>query len=808
MRVSETYTRRPTGQWLTVFTAVAGVVLTLLGFFYAETLERRQLQSVMESVASTYGSRLQAEVAATQEILDGVSGFISSAGADRLRYRTFVAPILARHPEIWAIHWIPRVRAAERAEFERQLFSENFSGGIKELVPASNGLAPAAEREVFFPILLTEPFAKNSTIVGFDAYSRDLNNAAINAVLDGGSPFALTAPFALVQDKRGSAAVVLFRPVFAKSEGLVGDGGQAQDVVGFVAALIKPQSLIEQLSDATMPASLSLIDGASGVSLAQKAVPLSGGAVDFTLEQTVLNRTWQLNLSLSASHLARILGPLYSQWIPVLGVTFTLCLVWMLRRNTRAYALTLRERDRTQTYLDTVETIMLALNRNGEIEMINRRGCELLCYTEAELLGQNWFQARYLKDPDAQRERFAAIMQRGDMSRFEVYSESRVLNAQGEPLLIAWHNAIQCDEEGQAKSILSAGEDITRKRLLTMLEKIRSEAMQATLKGRSFTFVLELVLKGIEYQKPGALCSILLLDDEGKHLLSGAAPSLPDSYNEIIHGIEIGEGVGSCGTAAFRRQRVVVEDIQSDPLWEPYRELAAQYQLGSCWSEPIFGKNERLLGTYAVYHREPMSPSLQDLEIISGIADLVGLLIEGHRAESDLIRLANTDELTGLANRRRFMEALTQEFSRAGRYGQTLSLCMLDLDHFKAVNDRYGHDVGDEVLRKFAELLHHHLRDTDLAARIGGEEFAVLLPYAGAEEAEFVAERIRHAVSQIRVSVADEEVALTVSVGIAGIGGSNSAPPQAGTLLTWADQALYQAKHRGRNRVHLYRGES
>lgn len=784
---------------LPLIAAFTGVVLTLLGFFYAEMLEHRQLQSIMGRVASSYSARLQNEMSDTQEILDAVSSFINSAGSDREQYRAFVEPILAHHPEIYALHWIPRVDAAHRAQFEQELLREGFKGGIKELVPASNGLTSATQREAYFPILLTEPFAQNSKIVGFDAYSRDLNRKAMDDALNTTLVSALTAPFVLVQDNEGTVAVVLFRPVYAPLQ-----SDQSGPVTGFVAALVKPQRLLDQISGASIPASLRLTDTGNNQQLALLSAPIEGDTIEFTLEHTMLNRPWQLTLYVSGEHLAAIIGPLYSRWIPVLGISFTALLAWMLRRLGRAHAQTLQERDRTQTYLDTVETMMLALNRNGCIEMVNRRGCELLGYAERELLGQNWFQARFLSDPEAQQIRFNAVMQRGDLSLFEPYTESRVLDAQGKSLLIAWHNALRFDEEGRVHSILSAGEDITRKRLLTMLEKVRSEAMQATLKGRSFTFVLELVLKGIEHQKPGALCSILLLDEEGKHLLCGAAPSLPDSYNQIIHGIEIGEGVGSCGTAAFRRQRVVVEDIYTDPLWAPYRELAKQYQLGSCWSEPIFGKGDRLLGTFAVYHSEPTTPSAEDLEIISGTADLVGLLIEGHRAENDLIRLANTDELTGLSNRRRFMEALTQEFSRGGRYGHALSLCMLDIDHFKAVNDRYGHDAGDEVLRRFSQLMQKHLRETDLAARIGGEEFAILLPYAGEEEAVFVAERIRRAVSELQIRFGDETLALTVSAGIAVMDSPEAAPSQASGLLTRADQALYQAKHAGRDRVTLF----
>ena len=129
------------------------------------------------------------------------------------------------------------------------------------------------------------------------------------------------------------------------------------------------------------------------------------------------------------------------------------------------------------------------------------------------------------------------------------------------------------------------------------------------------------------------LASILLLDKEGKRLLHGAAPSLPKSYNSAIHGVRIGPTVGSCGTAAFRGEAVYVEDIASDPLWIDFRELALTHGLRACWSTPIKGTNERVLGTFALYYREPRRPTQQDLESISLVAHTAALAIERYNSE-------------------------------------------------------------------------------------------------------------------------------------------------------------------------------
>lgn len=171
---------------------------------------------------------------------------------------------------------------------------------------------------------------------------------------------------------------------------------------------------------------------------------------------------------------------------------------------------------------------------------------------------------------------------------------------------------------------------------------------------------------------------------------------------------------------------------------------------------------------------------------------------ERQRLQVDLEHLANTDALTGLPTRRYFMEQLEREVTRRERYQHPLSLLILDLDHFKRVNDRWGHAVGDEALKAFAETVQCCLRTQDIAGRIGGEEFAVLLPETGEGVARPVAERIRQRMGQNVIACPNgESCRTTVSIGLA-----ESLEGEAmGSLLRRADQALYAAKQTGRDRV-------
>jgi len=174
------------------------------------------------------------------------------------------------------------------------------------------------------------------------------------------------------------------------------------------------------------------------------------------------------------------------------------------------------------------------------------------------------------------------------------------------------------------------------------------------------------------------------------------------------------------------------------------------------------------------------------------------IALENARLHGIVQRQAITDELTELANRRYFMEKLETELRRAERFDEPLALVFADLDDFKRVNDRFGHHVGDEVLRAFADVLRKRVRTIDLGARLGGEEFAVLLIETDLKGAEALAESLRVAVEALEVRVVGgPPVHVTASFGIAAYPQTHAADE----LMTAADLALYRAKREGKNRV-------
>jgi PAS domain S-box-containing protein len=162
----------------------------------------------------------------------------------------------------------------------------------------------------------------------------------------------------------------------------------------------------------------------------------------------------------------------------------------------------------------------------------------------------------------------------------------------------------------------------------TVLGMIRAQA--------SLPKILEVMCTHIEKQHSALFCSVLLLDPDGTTLRHGAAPGLPQEYSQAVDGIQIGPCVGSCGTAAYRKQPVIVSDIDTDPLWAEYRGLASLHGLRACWSTPIASQDGGILGTFAIYYREPRAPDAEHLQLITHATHLAGIAIEHDRAKAEL----------------------------------------------------------------------------------------------------------------------------------------------------------------------------
>lgn len=208
---------------------------------------------------------------------------------------------------------------------------------------------------------------------------------------------------------------------------------------------------------------------------------------------------------------------------------------------------------------------------------------------------------------------------------------------------------------------------------------------------------------------------------------------------------------------------------------------------------------EEIIGELMLANRIGMDEfSEEDEDLLLTLAFHAALAIEKANLHQEVVRLASTDSLTGLNNHRVFHERLNMEVERAMRFGNKLSLLMLDIDYFNRFNDAYGHIYGDEILKRIACIMSENIRSVDFAARYGGEEFAIILLETRLEEATKIAERIREKIKNHKIKVNGKQAGVTISIGIA------TCPYDAGKredLIDRADKALYLAKRTGRNRV-------
>jgi len=256
------------------------------------------------------------------------------------------------------------------------------------------------------------------------------------------------------------------------------------------------------------------------------------------------------------------------------------------------------------------------------------------------------------------------------------------------------------------------------------------------------------------------------------------------------------KGRGLLGAVLRASAPIRLADLSQDPrsIGFPPRHPPMKSLLGV----PIVAHGV-ILGSLYLTEKVGGQPfTRDDEEMVLGLADDAAVAIENARLFSEVRQLAISDSLTGLFTRRHFFELGEQEWKRSQRYGHSLSAIMLDIDHFKQVNDIYGHAAGDQVLREAARIFRETLRDVDIIGRYGGEEFSILLPEIELPYAQSVAERLKQKISRASIETERGPVSLTISLGVAVL---DEDCANLDALLERADQALYQAKDAGRNRV-------
>ncbi len=204
---------------------------------------------------------------------------------------------------------------------------------------------------------------------------------------------------------------------------------------------------------------------------------------------------------------------------------------------------------------------------------------------------------------------------------------------------LRWFDAVVTpitDVSGDVVQLLVISRDVTERRREDTFRAAQHQVFEMIATGTALPLVLDSLVRLVENHSDGMLCTVLLLDEDGITVRHGAAPSLPPGYIEAINGLRIGPNSGSCGTAMYLGQRVIVTDILADPLWENYRDVSRQFGLRACWSAPIFSPQRKVLGSFAMYYTEPREPQDEELRLIETAADIARIAIEQQRANQAL----------------------------------------------------------------------------------------------------------------------------------------------------------------------------
>lgn len=252
--------------------------------------------------------------------------------------------------------------------------------------------------------------------------------------------------------------------------------------------------------------------------------------------------------------------------------------------------------------------------------------------------------------------------------------------------------------------------------------------------------------------------------------------------------------IALCDFAIRQREPLIVPDTHDDDRFSANPLVTGEPKLRFYVGVPLRDPNGYALGTLCAMDTSPRELSTDDIELLIDLSRIV-------MSELELRFLASEDSLTGTLSRRSFRAEASKALALARRYQHDSSLIMLDLDHFKLINDVHGHPVGDIVLADTAAVCRSLLRESDIVGRLGGEEFAMLLPHTGLQAAAAVAEKLREAISVQCFAAVGHTFGVTASLGVAT---ATRGQADLDAMIKLADAALYQAKARGRDRVIVY----
>jgi diguanylate cyclase (GGDEF)-like protein/PAS domain S-box-containing protein len=786
--------REAMAAWAVALVAlVAGGLLSAGLALATQAFYKQQLRQRFELLASERYSRIAERFDDQEQRLDGLRRFFSFSNEITPReFDGYAQPLLRRTQ---AYSWAPRVEHAQRREFERQASARlGQAYEIRDQDGQGNWQA-APPRDHYFPVLYTQAIQQQGQPYGLDLRSQSAREQALKRAVLPGS-MAVSEPLDLINVAAGySRGLLMVAPVFSDKEpDKESDSDAPGAPVGYVMALLNLGQLIsdglpstgednlvvrivdssgrdgrEVLFDSqNPPASLALVSSQL-LHLADHHYQIDIRPSQVFMQGNRSSAAWAVGFlgGLLSLLLSALLYNLFSQRQRALR------LVEQRTSELRVSEQSLREtHNQLRSVLDAATQVaIIATSLKGVVSTFNAGAERMLGYLAAEAVGQLRLESLVLPEELKQRAHalslrygrpiaggqamFADTLQEGGAEP----SEWTLVRKDGSQLLANMLVTAVLDEQGLWVGYLAICIDVTERRRVHEALALRDR-----------------LLEKLSAEVPGGIYQYRL-DADGHSCFPYASEGLFDIYEVDLQLLR------EDATAVF--ERIHPEDLERvrrsvrysaehlTPWREEYRVCLPRAGLRWVRGEATPEVGEEGCTLWHGY--------------LTDISDLKGV-------EEDLRTLSVTDALTGIHNRRYFQERIKVELDRAQREDQDLAVIMLDIDHFKRINDQFGHAVGDHVLRSLCQRIGQRLRRTDVFCRLGGEEFMVLCPGSNAEQAQVLAMELWQGVRSVPVEGVGK---VTASFGVAGWRPGEGAD----ALLLRADAGVYAAKQAGRDRV-------
>ncbi len=445
---------------------------------------------------------------------------------------------------------------------------------------------------------------------------------------------------------------------------------------------------------------------------------------------------------------------------------------------------------------------VLLVGVDGRVVISNAAAAELLGRQRSEIDGRSVAEVIPGRLTDFPEQKLDAYLCSGQfkVGRCKLHMELR--RADGRSLLAEVTISEGSDEQGRfyVVSIRDAGAD----RMAELLDRDRLKVVDLLAQGKPTEVVLAEIALMVEHQLPGSRCAVLLV--KGQRLVTAAAPSLPSSlWRALDDSLNAAYGVGGGDAAgAGELQPVTVARVPGEAVDDASGDARGAAPLCTRWLAPIVSSQGVLGGAVAVYRRDAAVPTRAQTELLSSASRLAAVSVEQLQLTSQLVFRALHDPLTGLANRSHFEERVKRAMARARRYHRKVGILSVDLDRFKLVNDTLGHAVGDGLLIRIARRFQEALRETDIVARWGGDEFVIGLVEVRDQHDVRVAARKMLDLFKTPFEVDGHAVAASCSIGSAVYPDDGETLEE---LLRSADRTMYRAKNDGRNGYRRYTPE-